>query len=304
MVIYKGQKISEEKNDSNKNKVSKTWGPNTLNNFTDQELKNLMSWQNEVTKMVISKEIGENGTPHLQFTVTFKKAKRFSTLKKWFKRVHWEVTIVRDSAFLYCKKDESEILLDIDNSKQGHRTDLDDLAESIKRGKSIKGLWKEHSTTMLRYYKGAYEMKRICQLPSTVGKFKIEDFEWDPIKDWSKCHILWGESQIGKTQFALAHFKNPKLVRHLDDLKDFDQDEHDGIVFDDMSFNHLPRETQIHILDIENPSSIHCRFFNALIPAYTKKIFTTNVEDGNIFGLMDDAIFNRVTVTEVRGGNT
>jgi hypothetical protein len=114
---------------------------------------------------------------------------------------------------------------------------------------------------------------------STHGSFQMTSFNKAPISDWTTSWLVWGKAGSGKTQWALAHFKNPLLVSHMDDLKEFDEDEHDGIVFDDMSFKHLPGQAIIHLLDIDMDRSIHCRFVNATIPAKTKKIFCHNNAD-------------------------
>ena len=58
----------------------------------------------------------------------------------------------------------------------------------------------------------------------------------------------------------------------------------DGIVLDDMSFAHLPRETIIHLLDWDVDRSIHCRYNCAYIPHGTRKIFTTNKHPADVFG--------------------
>jgi len=99
--------------------------------------------------------------------------------------------------------------------------------------------------------------------------------------------IFWGPSGFGKTQFALAHFKNPLFVTHLDELSRFNKAVHDGIVFDDMSFSHLPRNTQIYLLDQDNNRAIHVRYKTAKLPKHTKKIFTTNTRE--IFSWVDDS---------------
>ena len=99
------------------------------------------------------------------------------------------------------------------------------------------------------------------------------------ITDWSRSWLIHGVSHTGKTQYALAHFQKPLLVRHIDKLKEFDQDIHDGIVFDDMCFKHLHAQAIIHLLDTDNDSQIHCRFNVAEIPEGTKKIFVSNRDD-------------------------
>ena len=80
----------------------------------------------------------------------------------------------------------------------------------------------------------------------------------------------------------MAHFNKLLFVSHIEDLQELDEEEHDWVVFDDLSFRqHLPGQAIIHLLDQEFERSIHNRFFNATIPAIMKKIFCHN--DDNIF---------------------
>lgn len=111
------------------------------------------------------------------------------------------------------------------------------------------------------------------------ASFPLSTTVLQPITDWSKSHLVWGMAGSGKTQWALGHFNTPLLVSHMDKLKLFDAEVHDGIVFDDMSFKHLHAEAIIHLLDTANDREIHARYDIASIPAGTKKIFCHNRAD-------------------------
>jgi hypothetical protein len=63
-----------------------------------------------------------------------------------------------------------------------------------------------------------------------------------------------------------------------------------------MDFKHLPRTSQIHLVDVDNDRSIHCRYRTAFVPARTKKIFTTNESSGLIVELADAAVKRRIEV--------
>lgn len=89
--------------------------------------------------------------------------------------------------------------------------------------------------------------------------------------------VLVGNTGIGKTSWAKRVCPKPALwVRHIDVLRSFRPGYHKSIIFDDMSFMHLPREAQIHIVDQSDEAHIHCRYGHAVIPAKTVKIFTAN----------------------------
>lgn len=92
-----------------------------------------------------------------------------------------------------------------------------------------------------------------------------------------KCLILIGDSGIGKTTYAKRIIPKPALfISHIDDLKKFEPDYHKSILFDDVCFTHYPLQAQIHLVDNENPRSIHIRYGTARIPQGTYKIFTCN----------------------------
>lgn len=80
-----------------------------------------------------------------------------------------------------------------------------------------------------------------------------------PTPDYFRCLYVYGPSGTGKTQWALHLFENPLMVRHVDQLRDFDAAINDGIVFDDMNFNLWSRETIIHLTDWDEESAIQCR---------------------------------------------
>lgn len=78
----------------------------TLNNYTEVDYAQLLGAPHDY--VVIGKEVGENGTPHLQGYIIFVNRKRLSGCKKINPRAHWEMksknSTVREAAE-YCKKD-------------------------------------------------------------------------------------------------------------------------------------------------------------------------------------------------------
>lgn len=126
----------------------------------------------------------------------------------------------------------------------------------------------------------------------------------DPPMDLSKSVILCGSSGMGKTTYALAHFKKPLLVRHIDMLlKEFDPLVHDGLVFDDIGFSHWPIPSIIGIMDMEHDSNVHCRYGVGIIPAKFPRIFTINeisdIIPVNISQSQYDAIHRRVVIRSI-----
>lgn len=103
------------------------------------------------------------------------------------------------------------------------------------------------------------------------------------IWDKTKTLLLVGDSGIGKTTWCKINMPKPCLmVTHLDDLKRFEPGVHTSILFDDVSVKHLPDTSQIHLVDHENPRSIHIRYGVARIPSGIIKAFTCNTIPVNL----------------------
>lgn len=89
--------------------------------------------------------------------------------------------------------------------------------------------------------------------------------------------LIVGEAGIGKTTWAKKTIPKPCLfVTHIDDLRKFKVGYHVSILFDDVCVTHFPETAQIHLVDYENPRSVHVRYGTARIPAGIRKIFTCN----------------------------
>lgn len=168
--------------------ASKTWSY-TLNNYTEEECELIKDLP--CNKHFCGKEVGENNTPHLQGYITFKKATRLSALKKFNNRIHWEISKGDDlDNYLYTLKEN--IFIKIDNTNQGHRTDLDKLFKDIKDGKKKREIAEEHPSAYLRYHSGIDKMISLNQ--------KKRDFK--PYVEW-----IWGPSGEGKTRYVVEKEK-------------------------------------------------------------------------------------------------
>ena len=264
----------------------------TLNNWTETELDSIKKW--ECNYIVVGKE-GRDRTPHLQGYVTFDKTIRIKSLKKLNDRIHWEPARKREAAINYCMKEDDDPFIK-DNRKQGRRSDLILLTNKLIDGATVTEVAKEFPGDYVRYHAGIEKFAKLVQIKSETASYSLDECcrhtELIPVENYST--VVMGPPNCGKTQFALANFKTPLLVTHIDDLLDL-KEEHDGIVFDDMDFQHWHRTHVIQLVDYEQTRSIHCRYKNATIPKHTYKIFCCNV-----YPFPDDeAIARRVTVTEV-----
>lgn len=76
----------------------------TLNNYSEEDRLSLL--QSDCVYVVIGKEVGENGTPHLQGYISFAGNKRLAAMRVLSARAHWEVARGDSAANrTYCVKD-------------------------------------------------------------------------------------------------------------------------------------------------------------------------------------------------------
>lgn len=118
--------------------------------------------------------------------------------------------------------------------------------------------------------------------------------DWNPFK---KSLILIGSTELGKTNWAqtFVHFALNETflkVTHMDDLKRYRNE--DWIIWDDISFAHMPIDSQKHIAEVRSERTIHCRHTTCHITR-AKQIFCMNEYP---FGA-HEAIETRVYVHEV-----
>lgn len=145
---------------------------------------------------------------------------------------------------------------------------------SVNRYQYAKDIWdNEHKT----------DHCTLTEETPVAGIMNTSLNKLDDIWDNTKTLLLVGDSGIGKTTWCKINMPKPCLmVTHLDDLKRFEPGTHRSILFDDVSVKHLPDTSQIHLVDFENPRSIHIRYGVARIPAGIIKAFTCNTIPVNL----------------------
>ena len=143
-------------------------------------------------------------------------------------------------------------------------------------------LWSKHPDKYLMYHERvskAVKRRHAEMHAESPANYKMSDFNMPPqeFAD-NKCVVLAGSSGNGKTEYALAHFERPVLVRTRDDLLNVNN-KTDGVVLDDMSFtDKWTAEETIHLLDMAQAATIKCRYSTATIPKKVPRIFTTNAD--------------------------
>lgn len=177
--------------------VSKSWCF-TWNNYTEEDIVYLKSWEHDVSKMIVAKEVGESGTPHLQCAVTWNSAKRWSGVKKLIPQCHFEKIRNPMGAFLYCDKG-GEVVISINmDKKRGQRTDWDDLKEMIKMKKPRCEIAEAHPHLYATCHKG------IEALASAL--FDKRPFNYMMEEKPKEVIWVWGAPGVGKSRWVRNNY--------------------------------------------------------------------------------------------------
>jgi len=163
------------------------------------------------------------------------------------------------------------------------------LEERVKAGASMEELAEHHFAELVRHHKGVQFVHAICNPKRAHISFHLDEFLWEPENGWGGgvgAVIFHGESGIGKTEFALAHFDNPLHVcGSWDQIRNFQPKFHDGIIFDDFDDELQQKTGQAGqwFTEWDHEQEARVLYDTTTIPRWTKKIFVTNEPGGVIF---------------------
>lgn len=209
--------------------ASKTW-VYTINNYTNQHLEQFKAFTVKRHRCALEDE----GTPHMQGSITFTRAYRLPQLKKLCKEAHWEIAKCADSEN-YCTK--GEIVIDINTSKQGSRTDLQQTIATLKESNSIRTVARDHPETFVKYHKGLVALRKELQP-------RLEEFTPTTVQ------VYIGKPGTGKTR--RAYEQDPKLYlvpEPVNGILWFDGYEgQEAILFDDF-YGWVKYHTLLNLLD-------------------------------------------------------
>jgi len=149
----------------------------------------------------------------------------------------------------------------------------------------------------LRTMESALKKNRSKMFISPIENYSIMPAK---IKNWavndssSKALVLHGPSGTGKTELAksISKFllcKDPKIVSDLNSLKQISNVGESCLIFDDLDYDKVSREVQIHLTDVLENRDIRILYGLFVLEAGVARIFTTN----NIFNFHDPAVRRR-----------
>lgn len=129
----------------------------TLNNYTNENIERLSTLieTNPKAKFLIyGKEVGENGTPHLQGFVQFSSRMRMNQVKEAIgSNPHVEIARNVNASIEYCKKEGDFYEYGVyAGGTQGRRNDLEDFKEAVKNGLfALQEIRELHSEVYMKY---------------------------------------------------------------------------------------------------------------------------------------------------------
>lgn len=199
------------------NSRSRSWC-GTFNNYEQVDYDRILGCGSDYG--VIGKEVGESGTPHLQFFLYFKNAKTFSVVKKLCgDKAHLEITKgTPKQAADYCKKDKDFTEWGETPKGQGKRSDIDDIKDLVKETGKLREVVLEarsvQSYRMAEIYLTLHEQRRT----------------WKPKVEW-----YFGESGAGKTYAAYQSFESDDVYESMATAKWWNgYDAHECVLIDEM----------------------------------------------------------------------
>lgn len=164
----------------------------TLNNYTTEEYEWFKKWTLP-TWLVVGRETGESGTPHLQGACILGGQMTLSSLKKLpgFARAHIETMhgTPMDS-LAYCTKEDT-LAYEFGKMPKEGKNAMTLAVDLINSGATMKDLAKNPETapTVVRYYKGLNVLRSLKALPRNS-------------KSPPKVFWIHGPTGVGKTRLA------------------------------------------------------------------------------------------------------
>lgn len=166
----------------------------TLNNYNEEEYASLLTFSQATKWFVMGKEVGQNGTPHLQGACIIGSQTPFSQLKTLtgLKRAHIESMRGKpEDSLVYCTKEDSNAYVFGTLPVQGKRNDLTDTVNLVAGGATLRELAKNSDpaimTTLVKFSRGLTILRSLRAPP--------RDPNTPP-----KVYWICGETGTGKTR--------------------------------------------------------------------------------------------------------
>lgn len=203
----------------------------TWNNFPENYMDYFLNsnWK----YLVIGKEVGEQGTSHLQGYIEFETNQRLSKMKKIDTTIHWELRRGSgEQAATYCKKDGDYMEFgEIFIPKNGARKDIDEARQIIKETGRMKNVVEKINSM---------QAIRVAEI---YLKYNEPKRNWEPEVYW-----FYGATGTGKTRAAFEMCEDPYVSgKNLKWWEGYDG--HEDVIIDDFRKDFCTFHELLRILD-------------------------------------------------------
>lgn len=207
----------------------------TINNWTQEEYDKILEL--DTLYVAIGKEIGkEKGTPHIHFQLCYRNPVSWNALKKKLPRADIEVTRNVQDYIKYLKKDGDYFERGDMPVGQGTRSDLAEIRDQIKEGKSMREIVQVASS---------YQSIRSAEL---LLKYSEKKRDFKTVVNW-----FYGATQTGKSYHAREYLKSQgydDIYEAMDTGRWFEgYDAHEAVIIDDIRENFMPYASLLKFLD-------------------------------------------------------
>lgn len=237
----------------------------TLNNYTDADYDDLLN-NDLFSYIIIGKEVGDEGTPHLQGYFELKKQSRFNKVKLINTKMFFERRKgSQEQAIAYCKKDgvyeENGV-----RKVQGDRTDLSKLKACLSDGQSIGSIIKNNDLT--------YQQLKFCQV---AQPYLLK-------QDFVRKKVIWcyGPTGTGKSEFAWNYAPMDQI--YCKEADDHWWDGYDGqpvVIIDELRACNFKFSKLLRLFD-KYPCRVQIKGSSRLLTSETI-IVTTNKHPRDMF---------------------
>lgn len=231
----------------------------TLNNYTDDEVTQIKE-SDKYQYIIWGKEVGANGTPHLQGYCELRRRARTGAISRYpgFRRCHIEARRgTQLQAIEYCQKD-GDWEEHGEKKVQGRRTDIE----------SVRALFREPNVSL----------RGIMEVASSYQAIKVAQVMmpyFEPSRNWVPEVVwIWGDAGTGKTRLA-RNLCGEICYQKGDSSKWFEgYDGDENVILDDYRFNWMEFNDFLTLLD-RYPRRVECKGGSRQFVA--KKIFITSI---------------------------
>lgn len=157
----------------------------TLNNYTPEDVDRLSASIPSVDYLIFGREVGENGTPHLQGLVVFKRRLRLTQVIAAIGQAHCTITRQLENAIEYCKKEGDFVevgSLPQRSSSSANKTkensELEAFKNSVKEGVTdMKTLREIHSEITAQFPRFVSDYIQDHRPPPAVRPFPLRPWQ-------------------------------------------------------------------------------------------------------------------------------